>query len=289
MASINIAQFRDVLPSVCCRDTSLDADGWSADNPLQGHCAVVSLVAQNLFGGQLLRASLENTVFASMRSHYWNLLPENREEDFTRAQFGTNFPAGLEGKIKERSYVLSYPATVERYKLWALKLAKKIQPNDTVDDKIYEACFYSALDSQCKKLRFGCVAVRNGEIVSRGANATIGPLAYICEPSCVRMSIQSRTDAMIGACGHAEEFVLWDLAKKNVPLNDCDVYVAGIFPNGLPIPEDNTEYSCLRCAVQMFNAGVNSVSGPMNGRWIQLPTARALETAVAYATKQKMA
>lgn len=290
MMSLSIDEFKHLLPFICDKETSLASDGWSTENPLYGHCAVVSLVAQNLFGGELLRASLENTVFATMRSHYWNKLPDGSEVDFTKLQFENNFPDGIESKVKNRSYVLSFPETKVRYQKLALRLAKKVQLNDTVDDKVYEACFYAALDSPCKKLRFGCVAVRNGEIVSSSSNKTLEPLKYLCEPACIRLGIQSCTDSMIGACGHAEEFVILELAKKGIPAEECDLYVAGVFPNGLPIPaEDNTDYSCLRCGVQMYNASVRSVAGPMNGQWIKLPMEHAIKSAVAYALKQKKA
>ena len=286
--SILVEDFRQLLPFICDKETSLATDGWSADNPLQGHCAVVSLVAQNLFGGDLLRASLENTVFSAMRSHYWNKLPDGSEVDFTKPQF-KDVVLSLEGAVRERSYVLSFPETKSRYQKLALRLAKQVQPQDIVDDKIYEACFYAALDSPCQKLRFGCVAVRNGEIVADGCNKTIEPLKHLCEPACIRVGIQSRTESMIGACGHAEEFVIYSLVKKSIPLNGCDFFVAGVFPNGLPIPEDNTDYSCLRCGVQMYDAGVRSVAGPMNGVWVPLPMEQALKSAVAYALKQKKA
>ena len=109
--------FRAVLLKICSRETSADPGGWTQENPHWGHCAVVALLAQDLFGGELLRASLEDTAFASMRSHYWNRLPDGREEDFTRAQFGANYPYGLRAEVRERSYVLSHAETAKRYVL----------------------------------------------------------------------------------------------------------------------------------------------------------------------------
>ena len=52
-------QFRAILPEICDSETSQSPQGWKPTNPLWGHCAVVSLIAQNLFGGELLRASLD--------------------------------------------------------------------------------------------------------------------------------------------------------------------------------------------------------------------------------------
>lgn len=278
---------RLILPKICDKETTQAPTDWTPKNPLSGHCAVVSLVAQNLYGGDLLRASLEGTPCAAMRSHYWNKLPEGTEEDFTRPQFGDTPPHTLEAVVRTRAYVLSNEDTKQRYKRLSLRLAKHVQPQDTVDDKIYESCFNAALESNCKKLAFGCTVVRNEKIIYSSTNGTLEPLKHLCEPECIRNKIQSRTESMIGACAHAEEYSLWHLAKNNIPFEECDFYVAGIRKNGLPLPEDNTDFSCIRCATQLYNAGIHTISGPMNGKWIPLTAERALETAIAYALRQK--
>ncbi|MEX0877787.1 MAG: hypothetical protein WDZ40_02920 [Candidatus Spechtbacterales bacterium] len=112
-------EFKELLPKICDKDTTLDPDGWTRKNPLWGHCAVVSVLAQRLFGGELLRASLEGTDFAHMRSHYWNRLFGDTVEDFTANQFGNNYPLGLGPKAETRTveYVLSNPETKKRYEL----------------------------------------------------------------------------------------------------------------------------------------------------------------------------
>ena len=92
-------------------------------NPLWGHCAVVSLLANDYFGGGFVRAFLDNTPFADIGSHYWNILPDGTEQDFTREQFGD---AGLQlagkttrsdGKPIDREYLLKNPETKKRYEL----------------------------------------------------------------------------------------------------------------------------------------------------------------------------
>jgi len=106
-------QLNEILPKICTRETSQDPEGWTPDNPLWGHCAVVSLIAQDLFGGILMRASTDNG------THYWNKLDDDTDLDFTRIQFGEKMPDLLNIVIRERSYVLSFPETVKRY--WLLK------------------------------------------------------------------------------------------------------------------------------------------------------------------------
>lgn len=90
--------------------TSSDPTGWSPSNPAWGQCAVTALVVQDELGGQLLRARTPSG------SHYWNLLPDGTEVDFTREQFGDSFRAE-DVEIRKREYVLSFDGTRRRYEL----------------------------------------------------------------------------------------------------------------------------------------------------------------------------
>ncbi len=308
---ITIEKFKEILPSICCVETSQDPKNWTLENPLWGHCAVVSLVAQNLFGGELLRASLEGTEFAASRSHYWNRLPNGQEEDFTKAQFGDRYPIGLKAEVRPRSYVLSYPETVVRYKLLAYRLIKKLYGHNGVGvinplfydiyPPVYRMCFYAALDSPCQKMKFGCVIMHDLTVLYTGCNKTIEPLKSLCEPKCIRFSITSRTESMLGACGHAEEWALWEIVKMGIPLSECSLYIAGFYPNGLPWLKSEAEHTCLRCAVQMYYAKIKNIYVPVctveNKRlqmpmpeyidWQGITPEEALKTALAYATKEK--
>ena len=110
--TLTVGSFESILPRICDKNTSSDPDNWTSENPLWGHCAVVSLVAQNIFGGELFRASLENTEFAAMRSHYWNTFGMTllTEWDFTAPQFRGRKPALIAAKTT-RSYILYDPKT----------------------------------------------------------------------------------------------------------------------------------------------------------------------------------
>jgi hypothetical protein len=50
-------------------------------------------------------------------SHYWNRLPTGEEVDFTNSQFQYTAAQPLRETaiVREREYVLSFPATVARY------------------------------------------------------------------------------------------------------------------------------------------------------------------------------
>ena len=284
---LSIEAFRELLPLICDQDISSDPDKWTDNNPLYGTCAVVSLVAQNLFGGNLLRSSLELIKgFEHLRSHYRNQLPDGRILDFTASQFGPHYPGDklLNEIIRERSYVLSFSETMGRYKLLCWRLAKKLYPdNPLFTDPIYQKCFFAALDSPCQKMQFGCVVVHKGEVVYEDCNRTIEPLKSLCDPTCIRLSIKSRTESMLGACGHAEELALWEMVGTKIPLNECDFYVAGLHSNGLPWIKEKAVHTCLRCAVQLYHAQVKGIYVPVINRWVRITPEEAVKTAVAYA------
>jgi deoxycytidylate deaminase len=281
--------FAELLTRHCDRDTSADPDGWTAENPLWGHCAVVSLAAQDRFGGELLRASLEKfPKWAKMRSHYWNRFPPAIVRDLTEPQFGGDPPQGLVAEERTRAHVLSSAPTMARYQTLSWRIAQAENAGNALfENELYRGCYKAAMASPCQKMRFGCVLTRRGQVIAETCNGTIEPLKHRCEPTCIRLGIQSRTESMLGACGHAEEFALWEAAKQGVPIDECDLYVAGVHMNGRPWLKARAEHTCLRCANQMHNAGILRVFVPVGDRWESVTTAQALAQADAYANKEK--
>ncbi|PWU23154.1 hypothetical protein C5B42_03875 [Candidatus Cerribacteria bacterium 'Amazon FNV 2010 28 9'] len=114
---MTIEQFQTILPHVLFADTSFDQKGWVASNPYYGHCAVVSLLAIDLFGGDLYRRSLEGTSFSQLHSHYWNALFDGSERDFTQQQFGSHKPQFLVVDIVYKEELLRNEHTYARYLL----------------------------------------------------------------------------------------------------------------------------------------------------------------------------
>ena len=117
-AKITTEEFRKVIEKICSRDTSADPEHWLAENPTWGHCAVVSLLSQDQFGGALIRQSLDGIAgLEYLRSHYSNRLPDGTEADYTLGQFQGKLPADLSKEERPRERVLSYPDTQKRYQL----------------------------------------------------------------------------------------------------------------------------------------------------------------------------
>ena len=295
---ITVSTFEELMPHLCDRETSLDPERWMPENPLWGHCAVVSVIAQELFGGQLFRASLAGSPgFGENDSHYWNVLPTGVEHDFTRSQFGNRYPRLENSVTRTREYVLFGPkdadektkmrfaATRNRYKLLKWRIERHLSENNPLfNDEIYRACFFEALESSCQKMRFGCVvAYRNG-IFTATHNNVIEPLRHLCEPTCCRSGIQSRTEQMLGACGHAEEWALDEIQKYGILSETCTLYVAGFYPDGRPYIKTAPEHTCLRCSLQMYRAGIGHIAVPVVDHWEFLTTEEAVKTAVRYAT-----
>ena len=151
---INKDKFSKLVHSISSRDTSSDPKHWNKNNPLWGHCAVVALLAQDYFDGDLIRGSLaEIETYAYLKSHFWNKLPNGEEIDFTKDQYkGSSclkardiepilaprlgnvkaiaFPFlslyvankdlsihNLIGELRSRESILNHPDTIRRYNL----------------------------------------------------------------------------------------------------------------------------------------------------------------------------
>jgi len=289
MREITREHFKKILTQICNKETTADALRWDSKLPLWGHCAAVSLLAQNLYGGELMRASLKGTPFEFMGSHYWNKFLDGAEEDFTAPQFGNTYPELKDAATCTREYVLFDPKTgapreiMSRYKLLCYRLAKSLDPGvDILKNWIYEAGFKAALDSPCQKMKFGCAVIHGNEVKAVTSNGTIAPLAHLCEPTCIRFNIQSRTDSLMGACGHAEEYALQKARDLRLPLKECTFAVIGLYPNGLPWLDRSPEFTCLLCARQLYMAGVGSLFFPVRTGWVRQSAEDAVTSALAY-------
>jgi len=113
---MTINEFYKLIPSLCRCDTSFDPDEWHNRNPLWGHCAVVVLLAQDIFDGNLVCLCIPSGV------HFLNeiFLDDNGYRvwvDFTQDQFGDDIPVFSSSLHVERGLLFGDGDTRERYEL----------------------------------------------------------------------------------------------------------------------------------------------------------------------------
>jgi len=117
ITQMTIVRFKEILPKICGKDTSYDPDGWTRKNIFWGHSVVVSLLAQSLFHGGVFGISLKGTKFWKLKFNFWNVLPDGLHVDFTRAQFGKEYPDKLEAEKVEVYLLLANKNTQKRFEL----------------------------------------------------------------------------------------------------------------------------------------------------------------------------
>jgi hypothetical protein len=74
--------FRDVSSALRSSWSARTSAGWRADNPARGQCNVTALLANDLFGGDILKTPLPDG------DHFYNRIDGDRI-DFTADQFDT--------------------------------------------------------------------------------------------------------------------------------------------------------------------------------------------------------
>jgi hypothetical protein len=108
----------DVIRDAWCRETSADPANWSPENRAWGQCAVTALVVQDLAGGSLERVDVSVPHDTKAVSHYRNVV-NGTPIDLTFGQFSNcgSYLQVLNPQARDRGYVLSFPATAQRYHL----------------------------------------------------------------------------------------------------------------------------------------------------------------------------
>ena len=113
---MEISEFSKIISKICNRDTSSNPDDWTPENPTYGHCAIVSVLAQDMFGGTIARVSLVGTPYEKMHSHYFNVI-DGVEHDFTLSQFNENPCAKSKREERSQAEILSSLNTKKRFDL----------------------------------------------------------------------------------------------------------------------------------------------------------------------------
>ena len=250
---MDVADLQKLLQKAWSKETSFEPDNWTPENPAWGQYAVTALVVQDFFGGEII----------------------------------------LGAEIKTREDLLASADTKRRYAILRLAVENLIRPNPLLLHPIYQLCFKTALASDCKKMKFGCAVFYKSaweeQFISFTANKIIEPLRHLCEPECIRLKIQSRTESMVGACCHAEEWALREIHRLRMSPELCSLYVAGFDAKTLNpwLKKETKEFSCLRCAVQLYMAGVGRIYVPAIDRWDAITPEEAVKNSFQYALGEK--
>lgn len=123
---MEIEKFKEILTRVVAKDTSAHPDEWTPQNPFLGHCTVVSLLAQDIFGGEVVRVDLRTVPgFEDIAWHSWNILPDGRVIDFTEAQLIKPLPEKLDTFIAKREILFTYSNIQKRYELLKHRFQKR--------------------------------------------------------------------------------------------------------------------------------------------------------------------
>jgi len=77
-----IAEFAKSIRGCWSRETSYFPQEWESKNPARGQCLITALLARDVFGGAIIKGT------ACDEEHYWNLIPNVGEVDFTGEQYG---------------------------------------------------------------------------------------------------------------------------------------------------------------------------------------------------------
>ena len=162
----------------------------------------------------------------------------------------------------------------------------------TLQLRLLDSCRRVAASSDCKKRRFGALAVHVVDAVefrgvAEAANQQCAALAHLCAERCIRESIASRTDSMIGACLHAEERVIWEAIRGDSRPSALSIFVAGLDAEGELAEKSVSDFSCIRCATLFYLAGIRDINIWYQGQWWAIPPSEAMQQAVRYALGER--
>lgn len=313
--TLPVAELKYLLKLAACAETSYTPKLWTPDNPTYGHCAVFTLIVQDLLGGKVVRGSIANPLkdMLGYGSHYWNALNDGTVIDLSRDQFPAEFPYDLliAGKLGEpgekpdysdkRSYILQTGNTAQRYDILKSRFEKALNSNPLFTDYKFQRCWELAFseNAKCLKMRFACVVYDDcGEFITSDVNRLMTGqfnkerFCALDGSNCIRMGMESRTDATIGDCGHAPIWCLanvWKLGYFPEDLRMLNFYEGGFKPDGSPWWRSEASYTCTYCENMFAIFGLDKIYGAFDGKWQPLYTKNSFYSSARYATKEKKA
>ena len=100
-------------------------NNWNSDNKTLGHCAIVALLINDYFGGNICKIKVDNI------SHYFNII-DDKITDFTSGQFENKKIDYSNYVVKSREEILENEDTNKRYEILKLKVKLSL-----IDEEIH--------------------------------------------------------------------------------------------------------------------------------------------------------
>jgi len=151
-------------------------------------------------------------------------------------------------------------------------------------EKIKERCIELAKQSQCSRVQFGAVIVKNNKIVGEGYNAPI--IDGICGNYCLRSRLGITHGLNLELCYalHAEQMALKNAGKK---AEGADLYIVGIKHGKFLMKVHPRFVACVICAIHEIAYGIKNIYDyNATYGWSKATPKQALETAIDLAINQ---
>ncbi len=305
--ALPLAELRYLIRKSASRETSVPpTELWTSDNPLYGHCAVATALAQDLCGLKTKRGVIpeEWQTVLGYRSHYWNILPDGSACDFSKEQIPASFPydafirgeVGSEFSVDVRERILANDDTRKRYELLRERVETILRANPIFGDAAFQRCWELAFseNAKCGKMRFACLVYKHNVSVPivQDINRMMTDdfeeerFCSLDGSRCIRTQIPSRTDYALGDCAHAPIWCLkglFELGFRPVDLYKFNFYEAGFFPDGSPWFREKPAYTCTGCQNLFVVFGVDRINIPQPPGWVELHTKESFYSSADYA------
>jgi len=136
-------------------------DNWNDDNPTLGHCAIVTLIINDYFGGEIYKIKVDGI------SHYFNVI-DNNIVDLTASQFSKKID--YSGKVKkERNEIINDSDTLFRYNLLKTKLELSL-----IDKEVHKCNLCNDMIEKFPNSRTVSIGTRNDIVILGEAPANNG-------------------------------------------------------------------------------------------------------------------
>ena len=114
---MELAKLEKTLNNIYSKETCYPEcrNQWNEDNKTLGHCAIVALLINDFYGGDICKIKVNNI------SHYFNLI-DDKIIDLTSDQFKVDKIDYTDYVIKTRDDVLKNEDTKNRYEMLKLKV-----------------------------------------------------------------------------------------------------------------------------------------------------------------------